>query len=148
MKITILPADRAVYKDEVNVLGIDLSGCGIPEDIHALQWDGTQGWIEYKDQRDNLTITELPAWVEPSLVAYEVTLQAINNPVLSDEEKLIAIERRAKAMLFNTDWTQMPDINLANLDEWNAFRQAVRVIATNPTLDAVFPTKPQAIWGL
>lgn len=70
MKITIIPADGAVYKDGYSFSG--LSFTKIPDEIHALQWDGSSGWIEFvsdenggKPQNEN--ISELPAWVDECL---------------------------------------------------------------------------------
>ena len=46
MTITIIKDDQAVYEDGVAVIGIDLSD--LPADLHALQWDGNKGHIEWK----------------------------------------------------------------------------------------------------
>lgn len=65
MKLTIIPIDGAVYKDDYSYSGLDLSAA--PNNVHALQWKDTKGWIEFKDNDDgtkpqNQTITELPNW--------------------------------------------------------------------------------------
>jgi hypothetical protein len=71
MKLTIIPSDNTVYVDGVvkayAPLPLDLTSCGIPSDVHALQWKDTAGWIEFEDNPDgtkpqNQPITELPAW--------------------------------------------------------------------------------------
>ena len=63
MKLTIITADNAVYKDSVSYADLDLSSCGIPSNIWALQWQDTSGWIEDKSALvQNQDITELPAW--------------------------------------------------------------------------------------
>lgn len=74
MKITVIPVDGAVYKDGVSFSGLDLS-CA-PEDVHALQWFGTKGWIEFKVDEDfnkpeNQAITELPEWVATALTKWD-----------------------------------------------------------------------------
>ena len=61
-RLTILPVDGAVYRDAGNYIDLDLSGCGIPADVHALQWDGSAGTIEFTDTRENEEITALPDW--------------------------------------------------------------------------------------
>jgi hypothetical protein len=61
-RLTILPVDGAVYRDAGNYSDIDLSGCGIPADVHALQWNGSVGHIEFTDTRENEEITALPDW--------------------------------------------------------------------------------------
>lgn len=74
MKITVIPNDGAVYKDGVSFSDLDLS-CA-PEDVHALQWFDTKGWIEFKLDEDfnkpgNQIITELPAWVDTALTKWD-----------------------------------------------------------------------------
>jgi hypothetical protein len=61
-RVTIIPVDGAVYRDAGNYLDLDLSSCGIPADVHALQWDGSAGQIEFTDTRENEEITALPDW--------------------------------------------------------------------------------------
>lgn len=65
MKLTIIPSDGAVYKDNFSFSNLVLSG--IPEDVHALQWNGTKGWIEFKEDENfhkpaNEIIDALPDW--------------------------------------------------------------------------------------
>lgn len=54
---------------------------------------------------------------------------------------------KAEAILSRTDWTQVPDVDLLNKDEFKTYRAAVRSIALNPTWDAVFPVAPQEQWA-
>jgi len=62
MKLTIIRSDGAVYKDGVSYSGLDLSS--VPTDVHALQWYGTEGEVEFngKPKPQNEIISELPAW--------------------------------------------------------------------------------------
>lgn len=69
MRLTIIPADMAVYVDGVCKMPLDLTSCGLPLDVHALQWYETKGWIEFNDDEDpftpkpdNLVIEALPDW--------------------------------------------------------------------------------------
>ena len=71
MKLTIIVEDNAVYVDGVMKayapLPLDLTQCGIPSNVHALQWNQTAGWIEFVDNPDgtkpvNEPITVLPEW--------------------------------------------------------------------------------------
>lgn len=69
-RITIIPADGTVLVDgEFKFQPFDFSNCGVPSEVHALQWYDTRGWIEFRDDDDPFTpkvpnqeITELPAW--------------------------------------------------------------------------------------
>lgn len=76
MRLTIIPDDNAVYIDN-DCRVLDLSSCNIPQEVHALQWYDTRGWIEF-DQVDPFTpkppnqdITELPAWANCSVVKWQ-----------------------------------------------------------------------------
>ena len=53
---TVIKSDTAIYKDGVSVVGCDMTG--LPSDFHALQWDGSNGHVEYSDAlKLNLTIS-------------------------------------------------------------------------------------------
>lgn len=80
MRLTIIPIDQAVYVDGVAKSNLDLSACGIPANVHALQWFDTKGWIEFENSTDpfvpkppNQTITSLPQWAQN---CYQVWLAA------------------------------------------------------------------------
>jgi hypothetical protein len=74
MKLTIIRADGAVYKDGVSYSGLDLAA--VPADVHALQWKDTKGWIEFVDSDDgtkpqNEAITSLPAWATTAMTKWD-----------------------------------------------------------------------------
>jgi len=147
MRITIVPVDRSVYKDGLSYKDLDLSGCAIPLDVQALQWDGVSGWIEFTDLRENQAITQLPTWANACVSVWGAKDYAIKNPPPPTTEELLVIsESRAKSLLLDSDWSQLPDVNLSNKAEWDAYRQALRIIAVSPTVDPVWPTKPQVVW--
>jgi hypothetical protein len=65
MQITIIPVDGMVYVDGVCYANLDMSL--VPIEIHALQWKGDYGWIEFKDldygvKPQNQSIDALPEW--------------------------------------------------------------------------------------
>jgi hypothetical protein len=65
MKLVIIPIDGAVYVDGFSYSDLDLSFC--PSDVHAVQWNVSKGWIEFKENDEgikhaNQVILELPAW--------------------------------------------------------------------------------------
>jgi hypothetical protein len=80
MKLTIIPSDNAVYKDGVMrayaPLPLDLTPCNIPNNVHALQWKETAGWIEFEDNSDgtkpaNEPISSLPEWALACVGVYD-----------------------------------------------------------------------------
>lgn len=70
MKLTIIPSDKAVYKDGMSYSNLTLSN--IPTDVHALQWDNNTGHIEYKNHiKPNESITQLPSWANDALTTWQ-----------------------------------------------------------------------------
>ena len=75
MKLTIIPIDGTVIKNEVAYIKLDLSSCAIPSNVRALQWQDTSGWLEFWDKQ-NEDITELPNWVNDALIAWQQAYDA------------------------------------------------------------------------
>lgn len=78
MRITIIPDDSFVSVDNNSShQPLDISQCGVPADVHALQWFDTRGWIEFKDgdpfeeKPANMEIDTLPAWANNCVTAWE-----------------------------------------------------------------------------
>lgn len=71
-RITIIPSDSFIAVDGVSrPAALDFSTCGIPEEVHALQWYDGRGWVEFGSPNDPFTpkppnqdITELPGWAD------------------------------------------------------------------------------------
>lgn len=79
-RVTIIPEDGAVYLDEYVYIHLDLSDCGIPDDVHALQWLNNEGEIESKSEWvSNQHITELPTWALNCIAKWEEAYQ-VNPP--------------------------------------------------------------------
>ena len=152
MLLTIIPIDGNVVKDKVGYIGLDLSSCGIPSNVRALQWQETSGWLEFWDQQ-NEDITTLPSWVNCCLNTWQVAYDEAHQPPLpptAEENKDTAMN-----LLQKTDWTPFSDVGdptksnpyLSNVNEFEAYRSALRKIAVNPVAgDIIWPTKPQEVW--
>lgn len=63
-----------------------------------------------------------------------------------EEEAKAKNKEKAMRLLTETDWTQMPDVNLLNKDEFTVYRAALRQIAINPQINVTWPTKPSEQW--
>ena len=62
---TVIKDDKQIYVDGIAANDCDMSG--LPSDLHALQWDGTNGHIEYTDvEKPNLIISS-ESEIEPEL---------------------------------------------------------------------------------
>ena len=151
MKLTIIPADGAVGEDGVFYNNLDLSSCAIPADVHALQWDGAAGWIEYNSPLvENQPITELPAWANCCMTKWTEANTPVPQPPTAEQNK-----QRAVYKLQATDWTTIPDVGdptksnpyLSNVQDFVAYRNAVRQYAINPVSGTItWPALPQEVW--
>lgn len=61
MRLTIIRDMGLVHVDGNGFDELDMSD--VPADVHALQWYGSNGEIEYNDGKPNSEIAKLPAWV-------------------------------------------------------------------------------------
>lgn len=152
MKLTIIRDMGLVHVDGRGHDELDLSS--VPADVHAVQWDGSNGEIEYvSNDVPNEAITALPSWAES--IANE--RKAVIDAEIAEEEKAeadrIAYENstegkaeaaRSKrdALLAETDWTANSDVIMS--DEMAVYRQALRDITSQAgfpeSID--WPTKP------
>ena len=92
MKLTIIRADGAVYKDGVSYSGLDLSS--VPTDVHALQWYGTEGEVEFngRPKPQNEPITVLPDWANVCLTKWDEAKAAEEAARIAQEAARIAQE--------------------------------------------------------
>jgi hypothetical protein len=143
MRLTIVTETSSVGKNGVFYDDLNLTQCQIPSNVWALQWQENSGWIEFDTPIPNEDITSLPAWAEACLQVWDVA----NTPIPPTPEQIIADnKKKAEHLLLDSDWAVLPDVPLANKDEWEVYRSALRQIAITPTLDPIWPTKPQNIW--
>lgn len=54
--------------------------------------------------------------------------------------------KQAKMLLADSDWSVLPDVNISNKAEFEAYRAQLRTLMFNPVESPVFPTEPQPIW--
>jgi hypothetical protein len=87
MKLVIVTADNKVNKDGLAYSDLDLSTCGIPSNVSALQWQDTSGWVEDKSALvDNNTITELPAWASACVAKWDEAKAAEEAALLAAQQ--------------------------------------------------------------
>jgi len=153
MKLTIIPSTGSVGENEIFYNNLDLSSCNIPADVHALQWQDTAGWIEYKSPLvENQPITELPDWTNCCMAKWDAANQPPPPPPppTADENKQTASNK-----LYKTDWTTIPDVAdqtksnpyLSNVEDFVNYRNTVRQYAVYPVAGNInWPTEPQAVW--
>lgn len=75
MRLTIIPSDGTVCINSVCKNSLDLAPANIPENVHALQWYGDVGEIEYdldasEEKPKNKRIESLPEWADKCVAIY------------------------------------------------------------------------------
>lgn len=151
MKLTIIPADGTVSENDISYIGLNLSSCAIPANVHALQWQDTAGWIEFNEPIPNEEITELPTWATCCMTKWtEANTPVPPTPPTAERNKFTAISKLQK-----TDWTTIPDVGdptksnpyLSNVQDFVVYRNAVRQYAINPVAgDINWSALPQEVW--
>lgn len=64
--------DNAVYLDQNVYQGLDLSSCGVPSDIRALDWINGEGELHHYDSAvPHEKITTLPDWAIKCIQEWE-----------------------------------------------------------------------------
>ena len=75
--------------------------------------------------------------------------------VLNAQQPLNECKQKATQLLYETDWTTIPDVAnsavsnpyLLNQSEFAAYRSSLRQLAVYPVADPVWPTKPTEQWS-
>jgi hypothetical protein len=63
-----------------------------------------------------------------------------------DAAQLAYVKKEAKKKLSKTDWAILPDVNISNRAEFEAYRESMRELYFNPILNPVWPTEPSPAW--
>ena len=66
---------------------------------------------------------------------------------LNAQYPLDACREQAKALLQDTDWSQLADVGLLNKAEFDTYRAAVRALVLNPVAEPTFPEQPVGQWS-
>jgi hypothetical protein len=111
MRLTIIRDDNAVYIDGLCVI-VDCSS--LSEDIHAVQWNGQNGWVEFKDNSEgnkpaNEAISTLEAF--STLVASAETRIAELKAQLEIELSVMSAASSTIPPQPNPSWIYNPTTN-------------------------------------
>lgn len=145
-KYSIIPSDGFVSKDGVGYSGLTFS---IDSTIHAVQWDGTSGEIEYKQTADgkpeNASFDDITDF-QSAVDAWDAADAAVVDDTPTAEE---TTRITAQTKLAASDWTQLADTGLTSacVAEFATYRASLRAIRKNPTADPTWPTEPTEVWG-
>lgn len=64
-----------------------------------------------------------------------------------DIDKITWCASKAKGLLQSTDWSMLPDVNLANKADFETYRAELRGLVLYPVEDPVWPNEPQPVWS-
>ena len=72
--------------------------------------------------------------------------------IIVNENKYHEIQKescksKAKELIFNCDWSVLPDVNLQNKSDFESYRSKLRELIVNPVENPVFPIEPDPIWS-
>lgn len=85
MRLTIIRDDNVVLIDG-RAMHVSLSLL-LPANLHAVQWDGETGHIEYNDGTPNEALAGISSW-QPVVDAWEAARQVEDAPPPTEEERL------------------------------------------------------------
>lgn len=104
------------YIDSANFLN------KVADDIHAIQWDGKTGEIEYKDNKPNTTISDISSY------NFETLFNTEKKAIEDAEAKVIADRTYAekRAVEYPTIPDQLDDIYHNGIDGWKATIKAIK----------------------
>ena len=66
---------------------------------------------------------------------------------LTDLQPYEDCKATAKTKIAASDWSVLPDVGLANVADFEAYRATLRALIINPVADAVWPTEPEPVWA-
>jgi len=95
MRLTIIPSDGAVYKDNYYFSKLDLSS--VPTNVHALQWYEAEGEVEFNGEPkpQNEIIFKLPVWAEDCLTKWNEA-KAVEEAAILAAKEAIANQPKTK----------------------------------------------------
>lgn len=93
------------------------------------------------DNDYNTIVWHTPAIPQPSYAQVQDEITR-----LTLEEPITACVNEAKKRLADSDWSVLPDVNISNRAEFEAYRAQLRTLMFNPVVSPVFPTEPQPNW--
>lgn len=77
-------------------------------------------------------------------VKYQIWLKDGNKPLPAQNISFLQVKIKAKELLAETDWTQLPDAGILNVSSFVEYRSLLRAIASNPPdCEFSWPIKPK-----
>lgn len=100
----------------------------------------TAQWTISNNDYDTI-VWHTPEIQQPSKAEVEAEVNRLTANIPFD-----ACVASAKKLLADSDWAMLPDVNISNKSEFEAYRAQLRVLMFNPVAAPIFPTEPQPNW--
>ena len=86
-------------------------------------------------------------WLDDKTV--QPTEEEVNAEIARQEQQapLDDCKAKAKELIAATDWAVLPDVGLANVSDFTAYRATLRQLILNPVANPVWPTEPTPVWS-
>jgi hypothetical protein len=142
MNVCVITDDKMIQVDE-KALNFDFT---IDSNIHAIQWNGTAGHVEFKDNTPNEGITDFSAY--QSLVdAYNTEKQRIVDYELNSIVGFEELRGKRDNLLEITDWRMLSDYKGSDQAAWVLYRQELRDLPDGyePVKYPSYPVKPGSL---
>ena len=148
MRLTIINDDSLVQIDGISYK-VDLFN--LPQDIHAVQWYGSSGEIEFRNNGNvkphNQQITSVELFQQFIDLWTEKHNEYKNLLVPTEEQLIERVKLKAEKLLADSDWSVLSDVALQNQTDWLIYRNSLREIRINPTTEVIWPVKPEVVWA-
>ena len=135
MRVTVIPDDQFIM---VNGEALEPVPCEYDEDVHAIQWDGTRGHIEFVMPDGGITTTPVSSMeVQPYIDAWQAEkerLEAITDTPPTVEEVAAAKQEELGAAYTTFLSAIQPEYTSLERDTWAAQSQEAARILANPDL--------------
>jgi hypothetical protein len=148
MILTIIVEDKFVAINEVGYSNLNFK---IDSNIHAVQWYGQKGDIEYNVNSDgtkpqNKEITSIDEF-QNAIDAWNIQNELIINPPPPTEQQakdMCVFQSKTRLQL--TDYAMLPDVLISNKADFEQYRATVRQYIINPVTNPTFPDEPHPQW--
>lgn len=86
-------------------------------------------------------------WQDPN--TQPPTLEEVNAEIAILQVQLPKdkCKQKAKSLLAASDWSQLPDVGLANTVDYVTYRGILRGYVTQPQVNPVWPVEPTPVWS-
>jgi hypothetical protein len=136
---------RSLPKSWENISGLNNMSNDQLRELDWLPWVFVQVPVGENQVLDGSTVEIKTLDIVETQVVRDMTPQEIAD---RDQQYKDSNKQQAEQLLQETDWSQMPDVDLVNKADFTAYRAEVRAIALNPPVTvSEWPVKPNEVWS-